>query len=389
MLKELKISSKKSIFVVLIFNLMILVSYIIFLFINFGLISNQFFFLALPSKIINDNIIFLVLFFTIEGFFIIYYFINKQKMSKHENNSEESYSDLPAFEIEDQEFIDNDISLNIKEVENLALPSTIENLKENILLSKTIDNDYKDLSPTFLPKYEVEVIKRKSGSKEDSPIKKQISIKKPESLLNDFQYAFYQKVVDNIWLFEKSVDRNRIAFEKNAIDEANINLSDINFLIQKELIFKVKIPHPNGSFYVYSIKKEIRNTIIKEITKSFLLKNRISIERKRYEIQNWKEIGLSKNIWEFAFSIRRLNLIGSVLTNDNYKEEIKGLIAVNELKLNSSTSPFIIVDNNDLEKNITKLIKTTGWGNITTFNFSSDDFFVDFIKYLNSIKPTR
>ncbi|MFW9924968.1 MAG: hypothetical protein ACFFDW_16955, partial [Candidatus Thorarchaeota archaeon] len=217
-----------------------------------------------------------------------------------------------------------------------------------------------------------------------------INKEKPSSLINDFQYGFYQTIIQNEWLFEKSTDRERVGLEKYAIDEAKISLNDLNELLKSKLIQKNIVSHPSGNFSIISAKKNAEKIVIREIIKKFLIDNRIRFNQKRYEFQNWNEFGLQKKCWEFDFTLDENSSVICLLIPENItknieqnsdnlssdeKELIKALIAVIELKMGNNGSAIIITNSKDHMLKIDKFVASTGWGEVTILDFSNNEFF--------------
>ena len=225
----------------------------------------------------------------------------------------------------------------------------------------------------------------------------EVEPRKFDNQLNDFQFAFYKNIVENEWIYEKASDRNRIGFEKHAIDESKISLADIEVLIKSGAIFQEQVQHPTGSFKVYSAIKNIESKLIFETIRRITRKRRLKFIKRKIDFPNWLEFGLAKQKWQFDFEVPQVNIIGSIWTKDCFvtpsekterkllsekKNELKALIAAATLKLKDEGIAVIITSLEDDSHFLKKMIKSTGWGDVKVISFSDHNFFNDFTKLL-------
>ncbi|MHA1504586.1 MAG: hypothetical protein ACTSPT_05265, partial [Candidatus Heimdallarchaeota archaeon] len=264
------------------------------------------------------------------------------------------------------------------------------------------DKDDFDLSPQFLETND-ELIRGELDFNNDHESEQvlqkiQKETQKFDNILNDFQFAFYKNIIENDWLYEKASDRERIGFDKYAIDESKISLADLEVLQNSKAIYREQIHHPTGQFYVYSAIKNIEKSIIFETIRRITRKKRLKFTKRKISFPNWKEFGLAKQTWRFDFEVPQLNIIGCIWSKDSFltidkksgekkllsdkKNELKTLIAAVTLKLKEEGKALIITSVKEEVNFIKRLVKATGWGDVKVLYFSNHSFFNEFEKLL-------
>ncbi|MHA1837718.1 MAG: hypothetical protein ACTSVH_07080 [Candidatus Heimdallarchaeota archaeon] len=297
-----------------------------------------------------------------------------------------------------------------EESQDVEIPSVIDfhtisnELVNNIENDEAIvpDKDDFDLSPQFLETND-ELIQNKLNFNTDHESEQvlqkiQKETQKFDNILNDFQFAFYKNIIENDWLYEKASDRERIGFDKYAIDESKISLADLEVLQNSKAIYREQIHHPTGQFYVYSAIKNIEKSIIFESIRRITRKKRLKFTKRKISFPNWKEFGLAKQTWRFDFEVPQLNIIGCIWSKDSFltmdkksgekkllsdkKNELKTLIAAVTLKLKEEGKALIITSVKEEANFIKRLVKATGWGDVKVLYFSNHSFFNEFEKLL-------
>ena len=267
-------------------------------------------------------------------------------------------------------------------------------------------NEDQDFSPSFLAINE-EMINEPSEKSNsivnqiDVGENKQKTSNLPQDSLSDYQFAFFQNIVNNGWIYENSVDRERIGFDKNAIDESKISLTDLEKLIKTGKIYKKKIQHPTGPFTIFASSPIVEKLIINDTIRRVCRKKRYKTIIRKIEFANWIEFGLSKKIWQFDFEISLPSIVGCIWddncflildSSSNYslkqekKDELKALIAAATLKMKKEGLALIITNKKDHVDIIKKTIKNTGWGKVEILHFSDPKFAERLIKIIESKK---
>ncbi|NHJ03409.1 MAG: hypothetical protein EAX90_01180 [Candidatus Heimdallarchaeota archaeon] len=412
-----RLSSKSThkflLFSILTINGLILISFIFFILLSKNLIPDIFYVIAIPVDILSNNLLFLIIFFLLDIGVISYNFYKTRIITKKEdNNTNESViMDSNTINFDTNDFFNNDIfEENIvnddilptdethNELFDFSIPSELSTVQERDSYHSSLDDDL-DLTPSYLSKIkspnEDSSIKTNTGDSVTSiEIKEQIQKKG----INDYQFAFYQMIVNDGWLYEKATDRDRIGFDRYAIDEAKISLSDIDNLINSGMLYKQTIQHPTGSFVVYSSQIDIEKIIIKESLRRIIRKRRLKFIGRKFDFTNWQEFGLVKKTWEFDFEIASPSIIGLIWTNEVFlisdngkdksgisqdkKEELKALIASVELKLKDESQAIIITNLKENYKIIKKIIQSTGWGEVVVLYFADTNFTQKFLDLL-------
>ena len=407
------ISSKWLLISISIFNSFILISFIFFLLLGSGLLDNIYYLVAFPIDYLSSNYLVMVFLLLTELLVLIYsWYSNKKKNDISENNrSEESFINnddiIEISSLFDEDFLNEDTDID-EPFTNIEEPVIENNLESELSFTNQMEaehfineNDDYDLTPSHFTNqentHEVNDIQSQvvAGSNNDLKIERNCEKK---SGVNDYQYAFYQNIVNDGWLYEKSVDRERIGFDRYALDEAKISLTDIENLIETGMIYKQIINHPSGSFTVYSSRLDIEKFIIKETIRRIIRKKRLKFSGRKFEFISWQEFGLAKKIWEFDLEITELQIIGSIWINDAFlvndinlgnnsitkdkKEELKALIATASLKMKDEGKALIITNTKENSKIIRKFVKNTGWGVISVLNFSDSNFEKKFLKLI-------
>ncbi|MHA1461477.1 MAG: hypothetical protein ACTSQ0_00155 [Candidatus Heimdallarchaeota archaeon] len=410
-----------------ILNVFMLISLIFFLLLSSGYLEDIFYLVAFPIDYLSNNYLVLTFFLLIEILVVIYgWFYNRNKLNSTsciDSNQEPFFefdNDLQELEpsdsesvllneeedSEDQTFLDNDL-FPIEDVIDSVFTSL--NSQEQLDVNILTDNNERDEEYDFAPSHFSLLEKRN-----ETPIEPEISETnntvntieinedtKQKTGINDYQFAFYQNIVNDRWLYEKSIDRDRVGFDRYALDEAKISLTDIESLINSGMLYKQIIQHPSGPFVVYSSRLDIEKFIIKETIRRIIRKIRFRFIGRKFEFINWKEFGLAKKVWEFDFEIAKPKIIGSIWISDAYlasnakteknsitqekKDELKAIIAAATLKMNDEGKAILITNTKENSKIVKKFAKTTGWGVISVLYFADPNFNRKFTKLIDCI----
>ena len=397
-------------------NATLLISFIIYLLLSNNFLPSIFYVLAIPVDILSNNILFLVLFFVLNIGTISYYLFKYKKQS---NNDVVIFDKKVENEIESFDFSDiNSITNDIFE-ENFSEETIVQNANQRHFSENAVDleqvithdiedsidqiiDDELDLTPSYLSELDTNSDELSSLQTNIADSVASIEVKDiPQKKgINDYQFAFYQMIVNDGWLYEKAADRERIGFERNALDEAKVSLSDIETLINSGMLYKQTIHHPSGPFAVFSSRLDIEKLIIKETLRRIIRKKRLKFIGRKFDFQNWDEFGLAKKTWEFDFEIANPSILGSIWIDDAFlisstgkdkngitrekKEELKALIASYELKMKDGGKGIIITNNKDNSKIIKKIVQSTGWGEVEILYFSDKNFNQKFLNILNT-----
>lgn len=419
-----KISSKHLLLGLFIFNILLLLSFIMHILVGFNVIPSALSFIALPIEVISQNILVVLLLLVVEISIVILAWMKNKKNGLLQEGNQDNYAmDLIA-EIKDDSrlqsnLFSDDTNQNIDELFSEIDTWTEQNDREAIdLISNDSQNESvqqetsllidegQDFSPGFLAIHE-EIVNE--PSEKSNPIVSQIDGSEnkqnvsnlSQDSLSEYQFAFYQNIVNNGWIYEISVDRERIGFDKNAIDESKISLIDLEKLIKTGKIYKKKIHHPTGPFTVFASSPIVEKLIINDTIRRICRKKRVKTIIRKIEFVNWIEFGLAKKIWQFDFEISFPSIIGCIwddncflISNDttNYsiikekKDELKALIAAATLKMKKEGLALIITNKKDHVDIIKKTIKNTGWGKAEILHFSDPKFTEKLFKIIASKK---
>ncbi len=419
-----KISSKHLLLGLFIFNILLLLSFIMHILVGYNVIPSTLSFIALPIELISQNILIVLLLLVVETFVVILAWIkNKKKGLLQEGNQDNFAMDLMAESKDDPRLqsnlfsdetnqdidelfseIDTWVEQNDREVlDQISNDSQNESVQQETSL---LIDEGQDFSPSFLA-IDEEIVNEPSEksnfilSQIDGSENKQKTSNHSQDSLSEYQFAFYQNIVDNCWIYENSVDRERIGFDKNAIDESKISLADLEKLIKAGKIYKKKIHHPTGSFTVFASSPIVEKLIINDTIRRICRKKRFKTIIRKIEFANWIEFGLAKKIWQFDFEISFPSIVGCIwddncflISSDptNYsikqekKDELKALIAAATLKMKKEGLALIITNKKDHVDIIKKTVKNTGWGKVEIIHFSDPKFDEKLFKIIASKK---
>jgi len=219
--------------------------------------------------------------------------------------------------------------------------------------------------------------------------------KKNYSIIMDEHREFYNEVALNNWIYAKKADRERIGKFKIALDETRFREKDITYLFDAGVLFKLLVPHPNGSFCIYSIYEGENKKIINHYLADFCKKQKIAFSQKTISIVNYQELGLDKRIWRLDFQIRNeilgLIWISNFLISDDEtksyslsfqkKKEVKALLAASQLQLSDRESkPLIITTFNEDVDTINSYIHSLGYGKAYVLAIGEENFEEEFLK---------
>ncbi|NHK32014.1 MAG: hypothetical protein FK730_11725 [Asgard group archaeon] len=403
---KLKKKTNKIILIgVFVFNFIILLSFIFDLLIRFSILSSSLTIFALPIEILSRNFTLVILLLLFEGLLVGFCWFNFKKDMKMRNDSEEVKIEFDFLLDDTKENITNtqdthknsdperlNINSNdilIEDSINYEIDATHVNHSFDSIQSEItilLDEEEYDISPGFL-------------AKDDTLLEIDINKKHPQNKtkdsITDYQFALYQNIVNNNWLYEKVSDRERIGFDNNAINESNISLSDLNSLVISNLIHKKEISHPTGSFFVFTSNPNIEREIIFAIIRRMCLSNRFKIVKRKIDFPNWKEFGLAKKTWQFDIEIPQQAILIVIWTENaflfnkaklslkqEYKDELKALFAAITLKFKIEGKAVIITNNRERLEAINKYIKSAGWGKAYLLDISSNKFESNFINLI-------
>ena len=412
-----KISSKFLLIGMSFLNLLILISLVFYLLLGSGVLNNIFYIVAFPIDYLSNNYFVLISLFLTEILIVVYSWYKSKKSTLNHDTIEEAVLTqeigLSNFEIDAESLnqsIDSSSQNQMFSDENdQVMDNIIDTVFASLDSSNQIDHNSQydetddiDFSPSHFStlnemekKEDVKLFEITSNT--DVIEVEEEQKKKPG--VNDYQYAFYQNIVNEGWLYEKSIDRDRVGFERYALDEAKITLTDIENLISTGMLYKQIINHPTGNFVVYSSRLDIEKFIIKETIRRIIRKKRLKFVGRKFEFINWQEFGLAKKIWEFDFEIAEAQIIGCIWINNAFlasdsvsnnsaltqekKEELKALIAASTLKMKDEGNTLIITNTKENAKIANKFAKKTGWGAATVINFSDSNFERKFSKIID------
>jgi len=392
--------------------------------VGFNVIPSSLSFIALPIEVISQNILIVLLLLVVEIFIVVLAWKKNKKSGLLQEGNQDNYSmDLILESREEPKLqlnlfsdeTDQDIEELFSEIDtwteqnNREPLDLISNDSQNESVQQEtslIINEDQDFSPGFLAINE-EMINEPSEksnsivSQIDEGENKQKTSNLPQDSLSDYQFAFFQNIVNNGWIYENSVDRERIGFDKNAIDESKISLIDLEKLIKTGKIYKKKIQHPTGPFTVFASSPIVEKLIINDTIRRVCRKKRYKTIIRKIEFANWIEFGLTKKIWQFDFEISLPSIVGCIWddncflilnSSSNYsikqekKDELKAMIAAATLKMKKEGLALIITNKKDHVDIIKKTIKNTGWGKVEILHFSDPKFAERLIKIIESKK---
>lgn len=419
-----KISSKHLLLGLFIFNNLLLLSFIMHILVGYNVIPSTLSFIALPIELISQNILIVLLLLVVETFVVILAWIKNKKNGLLQEGNQDNYAmdlitkskDDPRLQSNlfsdetnqdiDQLFseIDTWVEQNDREVlDQISNDSQKESVQQETSL---LIDESQDFSPGFLA-IDKEIVSEPSEksnfilSQIDGSENKQKTSNLSQDSLSEYQFAFYQNIVNNGWIYENSVDRERIGFDKNAIDESKISLADMEKLIKAGKIYKKKIHHPTGHFTVFASSPIVEKLIINDTIRRLCRKKRVKTIIRKIEFANWIEFGLAKKIWQFDFEISFPSIVGCIwddncflISSDptNYsiklekKDELKALIAAATLKMKKEGLALIITNKKDHVDIIKKTVKNTGWGKVEIIHFSDPKFDEKLFKIIASKK---
>ena len=418
-----KISSKHLLLGLFIFNILLLLSFIMHILVGFNAIPSSLSFIALPIEVISQNILIVLLLLVVEIFIVILAWKKNKKSDLLQEGNQDNYSMDLILESREPKLQSNlfsdETDQDIKELFSEIDTWTEQNNREPLDLisndsqnesvqqeTSLVINEDQDFSPGFLAINE-EMINEPSEksnsiiSQIDEGENKQKTSNLPQDSLSDYQFAFFQNIVNNGWIYENSVDRERIGFDKNAIDESKISLIDLEKLIKTGKIYKKKIQHPTGPFTIFASSPIVEKLIINDTIRRVCRKKRYKTIIRKIECANWIEFGLTKKIWQFDFEISLPSIVGCIWddncflilnSSSNYsikqekKDELKALIAAATLKMKKEGLALIITNKKDHVDIIKKTIKNTGWGKVEILHFSDPKFAERLIKIIESKK---
>ncbi|MBN1328542.1 MAG: hypothetical protein JXA54_03620 [Candidatus Heimdallarchaeota archaeon] len=410
-----KISNKVLLIGISIFNMIIFLSFIIDLLLRSNKLPASLIIFAIPIELLSGNFLFVFSILGIEIFLITLIWLRIKKNKTYENASNEEFNfdfltgdqindnndeeSLDLFEANDStpqennndinrnfvlEYNDTDFDFNLSESEEMIARENYED----------INDDEFDLSPSYLTDFDESFIKEsRSIISEELKTNDKPQFQSNKEIANDYQFAIYQNIVNNIWVYEKARDRERIGFDHNALDESQIPLSELSSLIKMGLVFKQTIQHPTGSFVVYTSNPKTEKQIINDYIRRICRAKRIRIISRKIDFLNYQELGLLKKTWQFDFEIPELNIIGCIWTDDSFvisntnmniltekKEELKALIATITLKMKEEGIALIITNQKANSEIIKDFVKRTGWGKAIVLYFSDAKFIDKFTK---------
>ncbi|MHA1440434.1 MAG: hypothetical protein ACTSPK_01050 [Candidatus Heimdallarchaeota archaeon] len=422
MLKSIKLNKNYFLYGVLSVNIILFISFITYILFLYNLLPNNLAILVYPFFLLSNNTFVVVITLAIESLLIGLYYTKSRKPKpesieeenikfKIEHSNNESIENGLIDQRNEQELVHSIVDSGFnEESQDVEIPSVIDfhtisnDLVNNIENDEVIvpDKDDFDLSPQFLETND-ELIRDELDFNTDHESEQvlqkiQKETQKFDNVLNDFQFAFYKNIIENDWLYEKASDRERIGFDKYAIDESKISLADLEVLQNSKAIYREQIHHPTGQFYVYSAIKNIEKSIIFESIRRITRKKRLKFTKRKISFPNWKEFGLAKQTWQFDFEVPQLNIIGCIWSKDSFltidkksgekkllsdkKNELKTLIAAVTLKLKEEGKALIITSVKEEANFIKRLVKATGWGDVKVLYFSNHSFFNEFEKLL-------
>lgn len=421
MFKFEKITSKHLLISIFVFNIFLLFSFFAYILLATGILPNYLLFIAKPIEFLSKNILFVLFIFVIEISIVLLSWIKRKKQLQsiditndvinlefdleNENSSDSSIHTQNVLEEElDDLFNINEILDYSQDSTEISFSPNVQSMENsqnerNVLME---DEDF-EISPGFLS-YDDDLANDEVDENSlytlyglsDLQIK-QNERNSPKSALSDRQFAFYKKIVNDEWVYERAADRERIGFDKNAIDESNVSLSDLNKLVKTGMLYKQSISYPSGSFHIFSSTNYIEQKIIYETIRRICRTNRIKTVIRRIDFPNWNEFGLTKKSWQFSFEIPEPALVGSIWCNDaiivtenntsilqEKKDELKALIAAATLKMKKDGLAVIITNKKDHVDLIKKYAKNAGWGGVKIFNFAVSKFKERLLKVINN-----
>ncbi|MBD3192072.1 MAG: hypothetical protein GF308_15605 [Candidatus Heimdallarchaeota archaeon] len=397
------------------FNGLTLILYFVYLLIGWDIISYRFIFLVKPIKVLSNNLLLILLIFGIELIVLCYYFLKFKKRIKLDapqettsefeiNNFFEPFEDQlvsegwdgeiswSSLEIEDESSTSEEINIEngLDILTGVEAPLLIEETNEQ----KSYDDELSlvDNSPDFcLDSNQVD--SEPIAFKSNRPLSTSLLVSTkvdPRLSLNDSQFAFYQRLLKEKWVYEVSKDRSRIKLSHHAIDEANISLSEINGLVKRKILYRRVMPHPSGSFVIYSTKGTVAKDIIYETIKKMIKGKSCKLINRKIEFPDWQNLDLIKKTWAFDFEIAPLQIIGNIwmkkifrkseigegglVFDKEKKEELKALIATILMKFKKKGKILLITNSEKNAQKIKNLCKEISQVTIEVLSFSDKRF---------------
>ena len=420
-----KISKKYLLIGMSILNILMLISLIFFLLLSSGYLEDIYYLIAFPIDYLSNNYLVLTFFLLVEIlvlFYSWYYYKDKLKTKDGNKSNQEQFfefeNDLQKIELSNiesallfeesepdvQTLLNNDISPIDDAIDSVLASLDFQEQLDVDILPNNDEEEY-DFAPSHFP-----LLDEKNKTHKETIVPKTDNIVNAIEIeedieqktgINDYQFAFYQNIVNDKRLYEKSIDRDRVGFDRYALDEAKISLTDIENLISSGMLYKQIIQYPTGPFVVYSSRLDIEKFIIKETIRRIIRKIRFRFIGRKFTFTNWKEFGLAKKIWEFDFEIAEPKIIGCIWISDAFlvsnskseknsitqekKDELKAIIAATTLKMKDEGKVLIITNTKENAKIVKKFAKTTGWGVISVLYFSDPVFKRKFAKSIDCI----
>ncbi|MHA1211612.1 MAG: hypothetical protein ACTSSH_04035 [Candidatus Heimdallarchaeota archaeon] len=197
------------------------------------------------------------------------------------------------------------------------------------------------------------------------------------SIIKEQHREFYNEIALNNWIYKDNSDRERVGLYKIALDETRFREKDLSYLIEANIIHKLTIPFPSGSFTIYSLYEGEDKKIIKNYLAKFCKRNNLKLTQKSIAFVNYADLGLERKNWRFDFYINNsfvgLIWISNFLIEDkqtktytiayNNRKELKALLATSQIDFSSTTkTALIITDYKRNAKVIEQHIEKQGFG---------------------------
>ncbi|MFW9922225.1 MAG: hypothetical protein ACFFDW_02940, partial [Candidatus Thorarchaeota archaeon] len=154
-----KISNRTIIICIFLFNLIILISFSLYILIGSSLISNNLLLLAYPAKILSENIFYLIFFFIFEFLSIGYFWVKKFKTKNAGNDKIDM--NLATSNIETNNLLTDNIPDIAYEVDEINYEyEENDAIEDDNSLIEFIGNDERDISPSFISPLETTVMEK-------------------------------------------------------------------------------------------------------------------------------------------------------------------------------------------------------------------------------------
>ncbi|NHJ40663.1 MAG: hypothetical protein FK731_11570 [Asgard group archaeon] len=360
----------------IVFNSILLVTYV-FLLISATLIENYtIFLLSIPAYIFSKSWLLILGLFGFEVCLIVYYWYKSKNRTSLESNSdneqsidilfdEELIQEEPIEQFNDIIDVESSSLEEITEYSNLSseieIPQydnqIIETNEENSILIKA-EEEFDQLWKEAIDHVKKANNKKKAGEsvdiiENDSKIKIEKESKKIKNSLRKFDLQnssraviskskikqkknlgnysviknehkeFYNELAINNWIYKNSLDRERVGLYKIALDETRFRENDILYLIENGIIFKIIIPFPSDPFIVYSIYESEDKKIICNYLAKFCKQNNLKFNQKSIAFVNYSELGLERKNWRFDFYINN-SIVGLIWVSNFLIEDTLG-----------------------------------------------------------------